>query len=87
MNAFLSKHTRRIAGTLSCVDRIIFKGYLPISWADSFESFLARNQCLIKNFQPFVQKLSAQPRADREDPALTPMADYTKRPADSRPAN
>ena len=44
MDAFLSKHKRRIAGTLSCVDRIVFKGYLPISWADSFESFLFRIQ-------------------------------------------
>ena len=42
MDAFLSKCKRRIAGTLSCVDRIVFKGYLPISWADSFESFLFR---------------------------------------------
>jgi len=47
MDAFLSKHKRKIAGTLSCVDRIVFKGYLPISRAGSFESFLARNQCLI----------------------------------------
>ena len=30
MDAFLSKHKRRIAGTPSCVDRIVFKGYLPI---------------------------------------------------------
>jgi len=36
MDAFLSKHKRKIAGTLSCVDRIVFKGYLPISWADAF---------------------------------------------------
>jgi hypothetical protein len=30
MDAFLSKHKRKIAGTLSCVDRIVFKGYLPL---------------------------------------------------------
>ena len=69
MDAFLSKHRRRIAGTLSCVDRIVFKGYLPISWADSFESFLSRNQCLIKDFQSFVQKLSAQVKAAAEQAA------------------
>jgi hypothetical protein len=69
MDAFLSKHKRRIAGTLSCVDRIVFKGYLPISWADSFESFLFRNECLIKDFQPFVQKLSAQVKETAEQAA------------------
>ena len=57
---FFRNTSTKIAGTLSCVDRIVFKGYLPISRVGSFESFLARNQCLIKDFQPFVQKLSAQ---------------------------
>ena len=75
MNAFLSKHKRRIAGTLSCVDRIVFKGYLPISWADAFESLLSRNQCLIKDFHPFVQKLSAQVKT-----AAQQAAEETGRP-------
>ena len=30
MNAFLEKHRRRIAGTLSCVDRIVFKEKLHV---------------------------------------------------------
>jgi len=59
MEVFLTKHKRRIAGTLSCVDRMVSRATCR-SWADAFESFLSRNQCLIKDFQPFVQKLSVQ---------------------------
>lgn len=60
MEKFIQKHEHNILGTLSCVDRIVFKGYLPISWADSFESFLRRNHCLIKDFKTFVSGHSNQ---------------------------
>jgi len=33
---------------LSCVDRILFKGYLPIGWGNSMEGFLAQQGLRIK---------------------------------------
>lgn len=60
MEKFIQTHGQNILGTLSCVDRIVFKGYLPISWANSFESFMWRNNCLIKDFKTFVAGASDQ---------------------------
>jgi len=55
---FLHKHAEKISGTLSCADRILFKGYLSISWAQSMERFMSRNGLLIKDFKPFVSEQS-----------------------------
>jgi hypothetical protein len=46
-------------GVLSCFDRIVFKSYLPLTWAGAMESLLARNACRIKDFGRFVQQQSA----------------------------
>jgi len=42
---FIQKHEQNISGTLSCVDRIVFKGYLPVSWADSFGEDVSAHIC------------------------------------------
>jgi hypothetical protein len=58
MRNFTDKHTGKISGTIACFDRIIFKGYLPISWAESMEGFMASQGLLIKDFKRFVLKQS-----------------------------
>jgi hypothetical protein len=58
MNRFIDKHTRKITGTIACFDRIIFKGYLPVSWAESMERFITSQGLLIKDFRSFVLKQS-----------------------------
>jgi len=58
MNRFIDKHTRKITGTIACFDRILFKGYLPISWAESMENFMAHKGLLLKDFKGFVTKHS-----------------------------
>jgi len=55
---FLEKHAGSIAGNVSCFDRMIFKGYLPISWPEGMESFLRREKVLIKDFKRYVTKVS-----------------------------
>jgi len=60
MKNFIEKHTRKITGTIACFDRLIFKGYLPISWAESMERFMASQGLLIKDFKTFVIKQSEQ---------------------------
>lgn len=55
---FLEKHQDKITGVLECFDRIIFKGYLPISSPEAMESFLARQGILLKDFKRFVSRCS-----------------------------
>jgi hypothetical protein len=55
MNSFLEKHADKTQGTLSCFDRVIFKGYLPISSPGGMAWLLDREKILIKDFKTFVQ--------------------------------
>jgi hypothetical protein len=58
---FLDKHRDMITGTLSCFDRIIFKGHLrPLSYPEGVESFLFAKGKLIKDFKSFVLPLAEQ---------------------------
>ena len=58
MEKFVRKFNDRISGVISCFDRILFKGYLPIGWAESMERLLSRQGLLIKDFKQFVMKHS-----------------------------
>jgi hypothetical protein len=53
-NEFILKHAGKIIGVLSCFDRVVFKGYLPIASAQSMEFFLDAQGLLRKEFKPFV---------------------------------
>ena len=57
---FLEKYSQHITGTLSCFDRVIFKGYLPLGWSDAMESLLARQGLRIMDFKRFVTEQSAR---------------------------
>lgn len=54
MKRFVSKHTGNITGIIECFDRVVFKGYLPISADSSMEAFLSHRRLLIKDFKRFV---------------------------------
>ena len=56
MDRFLEKHRELITGTLSCFDRVIFKGYLPLNYAGAMEQLLEFHKILYKDFKPFVLK-------------------------------
>ena len=43
---------------ITCFDRILFKGHLPLGLGDSMEGFLAQQGLWIKDFGKFVQKQS-----------------------------
>jgi hypothetical protein len=55
---FLRKHARKIRGVISCFDRVLFKGYLPLSWAGAMEHFMHQQGLLVKDFKRFVQQAS-----------------------------
>lgn len=69
MEQFLEKHRDQITGVISCFDRVLFKGYLPISWAGSMEAFMAGQKLRIKDFSRFVQKHSQRVKEHAEQTA------------------
>jgi len=54
MKNFIEKHEDKITGSLSCFDRVLFKGYLPIRDGKGMESFMASRGLLLKDFKGFV---------------------------------
>jgi hypothetical protein len=55
MERFLEKYQKQVTGVISVFDRIILKGYLPISYPDAAEKFFQRNGLLLKEFKTFTQ--------------------------------
>ena len=51
---FIRKHQTHITGVLSCFDRVIFRGYLPLSYPQGMSGFLYRQQVLLKDFKDYA---------------------------------
>lgn len=58
MDPFIQKHKDKITGSISCFDRILFKGYLPFGYPEAMERFISSQGLLLKEFKPFVKKHS-----------------------------
>jgi hypothetical protein len=54
MERFLAKHRDATTGTLSCFDRLLIKGHLPLGYPRAMEEFLDRHGVLFKQLKPFV---------------------------------
>jgi hypothetical protein len=57
-HAFVRKHHQKIAGVLSCFDRMIFRGHLPLSYPRGLEGFLYRQKVLLKHFKDYAPQLA-----------------------------
>lgn len=57
MRKFLTKHAALTTETLSCLDRLLFKGHLPLGYPHAKEDFLSRRGILIKDLKGFVLKV------------------------------
>jgi hypothetical protein len=55
---FCVKHADKIHGVLSCFDRVIFRGYLPLSYARGLEGFLYRRKVLLKDFKDYARAVA-----------------------------
>ncbi|MDM8006158.1 MAG: hypothetical protein QUV05_08445 [Phycisphaerae bacterium] len=75
MDHFITKHRAKVTGTISCFDRILFKGHLPLGWADAMERFMARQRSRLKDFGGFVNRQSERIKQHAKD-----MAERTGRP-------
>jgi hypothetical protein len=58
LKKFINQFNEKISGVISCFDRMLFKGYLPLGWSGAMERLLAREGLLIKEFKQFVMKQS-----------------------------
>jgi hypothetical protein len=56
MRRFLAKHAAATTGTLSCFDRLLFKGHLPLGYPHAMEEFLSHRGILFKDLKRFVLK-------------------------------
>jgi hypothetical protein len=54
MDSFIVKHRDKIVGALSCFDRLIFKGHLPINHSRGCRDLLLRRGILFKDLKPFM---------------------------------
>jgi len=55
---FLVKHADHIHGVLSCFDRLIFRGHLPLSYPRGLEGFLFQQQILFKDFKDYAPQVA-----------------------------
>ncbi len=55
---FLVKHADKIQGVLSCFDRVIFRGYLPLSYPKGMSGFLYQQQVLLKDFKDYAPHIA-----------------------------
>jgi len=66
LKKFINQFNEKISGVISCFDRMLFKGHLPLGWPDAMERLLARERLLIKEFNQFVMKQSECIKAHAE---------------------
>ena len=55
---FCVKHQDKITGILSCCDRVIFRGYLPLSYPKGMSGFLYQQKVLLKNFKDYAPAIA-----------------------------
>ena len=51
---FCVKHTDKITGILSCFDRVILRGHLPLSYPKGMSGFLYQQKVLLKDFKDYA---------------------------------
>ena len=75
MRKFLAKHGAAITGTLSCFDRLLFKGHLALGYDQAMANFLLQRGIPFTRFKPFVLA-----QAERLKTHARALAEQTGRP-------
>lgn len=55
---FIAKNKDRIHGVLSCFDRVIFRGHLPLSYPQGLAGFLYEQNVLLKHFKDYAPQIA-----------------------------
>ena len=67
MRRFLSQFRDKIIGVIDGFDRIVFRGWLSrFRYAEGMRDFLANQQVMLKDFEPFAKTLTDALRRDAE---------------------
>jgi hypothetical protein len=69
MRKFLAKHAAATTGTLSCFDRLLFKGQLSLGYPHGMEDCLNHQGVLSKPLKPFVLRQAERLRMHFHAPA------------------
>lgn len=64
MQTFVQKHDTKVVGSLSCFDRVIFKGHSGLGYPAAMEGFLDRQGVLYKDFKEYAPGVAAQLKAN-----------------------
>jgi hypothetical protein len=64
---FLVKHADKVSGVLSCFDRVIFRGYLPLSYPQGLEGFLFQQKVLLKDFRTYAPQVAERVKQHVKD--------------------
>ena len=72
----MQKYQDKTTGILSVFDRIIFKGYLPISYPSAAEGFLCRQRILLKEYSAYTKQHSETLKVHAQKLARTANRPY-----------
>ncbi len=76
MERFIAKHREIVTGTLSCFDRIIFKGLLPLNYPAAMERLLGNLNLKFKDLKAFVVKQATRLKEHARQTASTAGRPY-----------
>ena len=81
---FLRKHQDKIAGVLSCFDRLIFRGHPPLSWAAGLEGFPYQQKVLLKDFRTYAPQVAERIKEHVKGLVLQAGAEFRHLPRKER---
>ncbi len=76
MQSFLDKHAARISGLISCFDRLLFRGYLPIMSGYAMAQVICQQQILYIDLKSFLISNAAALKDHAVDMARTAARPY-----------
>lgn len=80
-HAFLRKHQDKISGVLSCFDRVILRGHLPLSYPRGVEGVLFEQQVPLKEFKNYAPRIAERIKAHVKGMVLKAGAPFRHLPS------
>ncbi len=80
-HGFLRKHQDKISGVLSCFDRVILRGHLPLSYPRGVEGFLYQQKVPLKEFKDYAPRIAERIKAHVKGLVLAAGAPFRHLPS------
>lgn len=75
-HSFCAKHQDAISGVLSCFDRVIFRGYTPLSYPKGIEGFFWQQKVPLKNFKVYAPQIAERVKGHVKSTVLASGAPF-----------